>query len=132
MENATIALAGTLIIFLVLCAGVIILQIFLSKKENKWAGLILPGISLFISLLGVMGIVLFSAHTGTQVTTVDGEIIEQAVNVFSPAAAIIGSAAYAFLLFNIPTVILIAIYTACRGKQKRQRDLEKMSVQDLE
>jgi hypothetical protein len=26
---------------------------------------------------------------------------------------------------------LLAIYAACRGKCKKQRDLEKMSIQDL-
>ena len=131
-QTAPIAFAAVLLVLLAVFAGIIVLQVFLSRQENKWAGLILPGISLFVSLIGVLGIVMFSAHTETQATIVDGEIIEQTVNVFSPTAAIIGSAAYAFLLLNIPTVVLIAIYMACRGKQKRQSDLEKMSAQDLE
>jgi cytochrome bd-type quinol oxidase subunit 1 len=131
MENATLAISGVLLFLLALGAGIIILQTYLSKKENKWAGLILPFISFSISVLTVLGIVLFSAHTGTQIITVDGEVVEQAVNLFSPAASIIGSAALAFLLYNIPTVVLVLIYQACRGKQRKQRELEKMSVQDL-
>jgi len=40
------------------------LQIFLSKKENKEAGLILPFISFGISLIAFFGILMFSVHTG--------------------------------------------------------------------
>jgi glucan phosphoethanolaminetransferase (alkaline phosphatase superfamily) len=127
----TIAFSGVLIIFLALCVGIIVLQVFLSKKERKWAGLILPVISICISLLAVLGIILFSAHTGTATTTVNGEVVEQTVNLFSPAASIIASAAISFLLYNIPTVVLVLIYQTCRGKRKRQRALEKMSAQDL-
>ncbi|MDR2940815.1 MAG: hypothetical protein LBV08_10950, partial [Clostridiales bacterium] len=37
-----------------------------------------------------------------------------------------------FLLFNIPTIILAAIYFACRGKHRRRKSLEKMNIQDLQ
>jgi glucan phosphoethanolaminetransferase (alkaline phosphatase superfamily) len=131
MQSATVAVSGVLILSLAFVAGIIVLQVFLSKKESKWAGLILPIISFCISLLTVLGIIFFSAHTGTTTTTVDGEVFEQTVNLFSPTASIIASAAIVFLLYNIPTVVLILIYQACRGKQKRQRALEKMSAQDL-
>ena len=36
-----------------------------------------------------------------------------------------------WLLANIPTLILLAIYFACRGKQRRNKRLDKMSIQDL-
>ena len=99
----------TLIILLAACAGIIVLQIFLSKKESKWAGLILPIITFSISLIVVFNIVYRGDLSTLLMTTI--------VN---------------FLLFNIPTAVLLAIYAACRGKRKKQRDLNKMRAQDLE
>ena len=32
---------------------------------------------------------------------------------------------------NIPTIILLAIYYGCRGKQRRNKQLDKMNIQDL-
>jgi len=102
-------IAIVLIILLALCAGAIVLQFFLSKKESKWAGLILPITTFVISLIYVFNV----ANIGEQST-------------------VIMTVIFTFLLCNIPTAVLLAIYTACRGKRKRQRALEKMSVQDLE
>jgi hypothetical protein len=97
-----------LIIFL---GGIIIMQVFLSKRENKWLGLILPIISIMFSILTVLGL----AFYGNQSTA---EIIFQLIMVF--------------LLSNIPTIILLAIYFACREKFKKNRELDKMNIQDLE
>lgn len=125
-------IAVNLFILLALGAGGIVLQIFLSKKESKWAGLILPIISFSISLMVLLGVVVFSAVTGTTTLTENGEIVEQTVTQIGDMSTIIASSVYIFMLYNIPTAILLVIYAACRGKHKRQRDLEKMSVQDLE
>ena len=131
MQTSTLAISGGLIILLALFAGIVVLQIYLSKKDNKWAGLILPFISFGISLLALLSVLLFSAHTGTSGYFVDGEYVEQTTVQIASAGSIIGSAIYIFLLYNIPTGVLLSIYAGCRGKKKRQRDLEKMSVQDL-
>ena len=89
METATLAVSSVLVFFIVLCAAVIVLQIFLSKKENKWAGLILPFISFSFSLLTVLGILLYTTNTGTIISTVDGETVGQAVTtVITPASSI--------------------------------------------
>lgn len=85
------------------------LQIFLSRKENKWLGLILPIISFAVSVIAVLGIV-------------------PADDASTIAMTIISS----FLLYNIATAILLVIYFVCRQKRNRQRDLGKMSIQDLE
>ena len=130
MEQRVLFVVVFLIFTLAVCAGVILLQIFLSKKESKWPGLILPIVSFGISLMAVLAILLFTVHTGTTTNMVDGEIIEQTVE-FASRAVIIIQAINVFVLFNIPTVVLLIIYAACRGKQKRQRDLDKMNVQDL-
>ncbi|NLX63969.1 MAG: hypothetical protein GX022_04235 [Clostridiaceae bacterium] len=98
------------IILLLILAIVIALQLFLSKKENKWLGLILPAIFFIYSLLMVFNIVVSDDMT--------------AWDIFS----MIGSA---FLLTNIPTIILLGIYLACREKIKRNAELNKMNIQDL-
>jgi ABC-type dipeptide/oligopeptide/nickel transport system permease component len=120
--------AGTItfgIIFLiVVVAGSIILQIFLSKNENKWPGLILPIIFFLLSLVAVFSVVSFT--TGT---TVDGVVIAETAQQINGAWS---AAIVTFLHCNIPTAVLLAIYAACRGKHTQQRALEKMSVQDLQ
>ena len=48
MRNVTIALGFGVLVFV---AGGILLQIFLSKREGKWPGLILPLLSFLYSLV---------------------------------------------------------------------------------
>ena len=74
----------------------------------------------------------FSAATSVTTVTENGEVIERQVHTITEPTALIASSAYTFLVFNIPTTVLFAIYAACRGKRRKQRALEKMSVQDLE
>lgn len=102
------------IIFLLLVvAGLACLQLFLSKRPNKWVGLVLPIITFVLSLIYVLNIM----DTG---------------NLWSNIVLIIST----LLLANIPTVILLAIYLACRDKKdkanKKKAQLEKMNIQDLE
>jgi len=92
-----------IIIAIVLLIGVIGLQVFLSKKESKVAGLILPMITFAYSLL-----ILFSVIGG------------------------IGEALSAFFFANLPTAVLLMIYFSCRGKIKKDKELEKMTIKDLE
>lgn len=96
---------------LAIIAGGLLLQIFLSKKESKWFGLILPFITFAYSILTVLQIVVTDNMTGW--------------DIFRTVAA-------AFFLSNIPTIILLAIYFGCREKIKREKLLEKMNIQDLE
>jgi len=130
------AVSGVLFFLLALGVGVIFLQIFLSKKDSKWAGLILPLISFMISLIVIMSLVLFSVDIKSGVVTENGVVIEQTDPATSASRTISGplalSAVSILLIYNIPTAILIAIYFACSGNRRRQRDLDKMSIQDLE
>jgi len=128
----TLIIVFLIVLLLGVVVGIVILQIFLSKKESKWAGLILPIISLGFALLMSVAILLFSAGYATSTVMVDGEIVEQIVDTVSEPSDIITMAVFTFLLGNIPTGILLAIYTACRGKYKKQRALNKMQAQDLE
>lgn len=100
-----------LIILLLIFAGIIWLQLFLSKKSNKWFGLIIPAIFFVYSILLVLNIAVFDNMSGW--------------DVFSLLAS-------TFLLSNIPTIILLVIYFACREKIKRNDELQKMNIQDLQ
>ena len=100
----SVVLFGVMIIFMV---GGILLQIFLSKRESKWPGLILPLLTFLYSLLMACSAVAYN-----------GEI---------PWGPILAS----LLLGNIPTVILLAIYSACREKRRKRGELDKMQIKDL-
>jgi energy-coupling factor transporter transmembrane protein EcfT len=129
----------TLLFFLVIAAGAIILQIFLSKRESKWPGLILPMIALIISIIAVLGVFAFTTLSVTGsgyidengVMVVEEEIRKPDREVHS-VPGLIFSVAGVFLMYNIPTAVLLAIYFACREKQRRQKALLKMQIQDLE
>ena len=106
MANATVAL----FLVLVLLVGGVFLQIFLSKKNSKWFGLILPAITFLYSLLMVLGLAVYDGMNGREIFIL---------------------IASTFLLSNIPTMVLLGIYFGCREKMKLRAELEKMSIQDL-
>ncbi|TDF99841.1 hypothetical protein E1757_06580 [Paenibacillus piri] len=111
-----------------LLTGVVFLQIFFSKKDNKWLGLILPAITLIISIMATLGLILY-----TPVATLTEQGYKTILNTVQiPKVATIFKMFYIFFIYNIPTAILLGVYFACRGKLKRTREIEKMSVQDLE
>lgn len=100
----------TILTLIILLVGPIVLQIFLSKQENKWLGLILPLINIILSVMVVIGKTFF-ANTSI--------------------ARIIIPAIVSFLVYNIPTAILIAIYYSYRAKLKKIKEIDKMNIQDL-
>lgn len=127
-----------MIYVLLLLAGIVWLQLFLSKQENKWLGLLLPFLSLCFSILAVLGMAAFTSITVAEQTTItnSGEVIKSIVEnapreQISSTASLILTGIYIFALCNIPTAILLAIYAACRRKRKKNMELEKMSIQDL-
>jgi len=96
------------VFFLVFIIGGTLLQIFLSKRESKWPGLVLPTITFLWSLLMVLN-----------------------VTAMETMKAVIASVLSTLIAGNIPTLILLAIYFACRGKQKKKNEVEKMQINDL-
>ena len=87
--------------------GLVVLQVFLSKRESKWPGLILPLLSFLYSLVMALSAVAYNGG--------------------SPWGPILAS----LILGNIPTVILLAIYFACREKFRKRSELDKMHINDL-
>lgn len=121
-----------------LAGGAVILQIFLSKKESKLLGLVLPFLSFATSLWVAFGMAAFNYSTSTESQDIDmnGEIIEQIekpnadVHVHDfPNSATVG---VVFTNFNIPTAVLLAVYFACRESLKKKKEIVQMSIQDLE
>lgn len=128
-----------IIISLIFLVGVIWLQFFLSKKKNKWLGLVIPLICFIFSLMSVMSIAMFTTTSTSKTTvkteTVDGVLIEEEQVESNMTKLGIGEILAMtipiFLVTNIPTIIFLAIYFACREKIKRNIELDKMNVQDL-
>ena len=87
--------------------GLVVLQVFLSKRESKWPGLILPLLSFLYSLLMACSAVAYNGGI--------------------PWGPILAS----LVLGNIPTVILLAVYFACREKFRKRSELDKMNIKDL-
>lgn len=133
MKNSSIII----IVFLLILAGIILLQIFLSKKRNKWLGLVIPLICFIFSFMSVLSISMFTTlSTSISTETAEGVLIEEVQvedNIVKPRIGeMLAMVTPVFLISNIPTIILIAIYFACRENIKRKSELEKMNVQDLE
>lgn len=110
MGDASVDSAARSIVTLVIIAGAIVGQVFLSRSESKVPGLVLPTISLaFAAVL--------------------------ALNVAAPPNSLMSGTLWlvggAFLLANIPTAILLALYFAVRAKKKRNTEVERMRLQDL-
>ena len=104
------------LITLALLVGIVLLQIFLSRRESRWPGLVLPGLCFLLSLCVSIGVALFSFVPSQG----------------SSLGAVIIPSLLVFLLYNIPTCILLAIYFACRAKFRRKREMDRMNAQDLE
>ena len=119
-------------------AGIIALEVWLSRRKSRWPGLIMPIISFALSLLLVFGFVAFSAVSATselQVTEAEtGEIIHQEQRVEEVADWTLGDTVQLGILLlvgNIPTFVLLGTYYIGREKLRREKMLEKMNIQDL-
>ena len=102
--RTTIVLAVVMLVFVV---GGIFLEIFLARRKAKWPGLVLPGLTFLYTLVMALNItsVGHGAHWGPLLGTL--------------------------VLGNIPTVVLLAIYAACREKRRKRSELDKMEIDDL-
>ena len=107
MDEQTANTLGTLMAFLLLIGGGVILQIFLSRRQSRWPGLVLPSVTVLYSLLMVLGVAAFNGGLPW------GPIL---------ACLIFG---------NIPTLVLLAIYWAARERFRTRRQMDKMKIDDL-
>lgn len=134
-------------------ALLVALQVWLCRKSVK-LGLILPGISLVLSLVIVFSMASFSALTfeggGNTLVTGGAELVvpaqeenynevpaqegvprgEQEKTEF-PVRTLIAVVAL-FLIMNIPTAVFGGIWLHYKGRRDTLEDLKKMRIEDLE
>ena len=108
MAIATTVMWVTLLFLLAALVGGIFLQIFLSRRESRWPGLVLPLLTFLLSLLNVLNI----ADTGS----VSENVLLVLVTV---------------LIGSIPTLVLLAVYWAAREKRRIRAQMDKMNIDDL-
>ena len=132
-----VTLLNTLIIAAVF-VGIIALEVWLSRRRSRWPGLILPAVTLVLSLLMVLGFAAFSRGGATaEMQVIDqetGEIVYQEQTVETEPDWTLGDAAQlgvVLLVGNIPTFVLLGTYYIGREKLLREKMLEKMNIQDL-
>lgn len=99
-----------IIFALLFLAGIVLLQIFLSERESRWPGLILPILAFLFGLLYPLNM-----------AVPDGGV----------TVGFIFRMLLVWLLGNIPTIVLMGIYLGCREKHRRRKALDKMNIQDL-
>ena len=107
MEFAARTSIVLMVVFLVFIVGGVLLEIFLARRESKWPGLVLPVLTLLYSLAKACNVA--------------------AIGDSFPWGALLGT----LVVGNIPTVVLLAIYVACREKQRKRSELDKMEIDDL-
>lgn len=108
MAIASRTLILLLIVLLVFGVGGILLQIFLSRRESRWPGLVLPLLTFLQSFLSVLSV----ADTGS--------VSQNILLVLT-----------ALLVGNIPTLVLLAIYWAARERIRVKAQMDKMHIDDL-
>lgn len=100
-------------IVIAMIVGLTFLQVYLSKKESKIPGLILPSIFFILS-------VFYSVPN-----------FKNALNFsFSPGAFF--ASVMILLVYNVPTIIYVLIYLHLRNKMNKASQINKMNVQDLD
>ncbi len=105
-----------LVIVIGIFIGVCFFQAFLSKKENKWLGLILPIFKISITFL-IIAIAFFNM----------GANLDNPISISGThrTSILMG------LVFNIPTIVYLIIYFVCRSKLKNKNLVDKMKIKDL-
>ena len=146
-----------LVIFIPLfLVGPIILQVFLSKRDNKFVGLIIPIIQFVFSLLIVLifslNAVAFTNYVVDEdISTSYSEVyddydefneyddadVDEALDYgdaqtgSSTEISVLPSIIILFFLTNIPTTISLIIYFVNRKGKPKKKQLDKINIQDL-
>ena len=124
MLIATKTIIIACVILLLVSVGAIALEVYLSRRESKLPGLVLPAITfsgeLFILLNVVTNVVMTSAADNA-VGGVDS--YDVFVTVLNTVLTL--------LIISMPTIVLLVIYFLCRRGMNRKKQIEKMNIQDL-
>jgi len=113
---------GNITMAMILFGGTIWVQIYLSKKDNKYLGLILPALNgLWATVMALV-----TTPTYDEITTsVNGVVVEVTRTAIESSG---WHMLFMFILLNIGTLVLLLIYKNCRGKLNDNKNLQEMPV----
>ena len=125
-----------LFILLLPIALLVALQVWMCKK-GKWLGLVLPGISLVLSLILVSSMAAFTTVGGGSMRVADenGQVVQiepEVIGEPQPVPGAMRNAVLVFLVTNIPTVVFGGIWLHYKGRRDTYGDLKRMRIEDLE
>ena len=99
-----------IILTLLFLAGILVLQFFLSRARSRWPGLVLPILSFLFSLLYPLNMM------APQEGVTAGFVVQMIV---------------VWLMGNIPTLILLAVYFTVRSRRRNSSELDRTKIEDL-
>ena len=102
----------------------IILQVYLSRRESKLPGLVLPAITFSGELFILLNVVTNVVMTSVADNAVGG------VDSYSVFVTVLNTV-LTLLVISMPTIVLLVIYFLCRRGMNRKKQIEKMNIQDL-
>lgn len=114
-------------VLLGIVGGVIWFQIVLSKKDSKWLGLILPFISLLLSLSVTLSMAAYYSVSSEQTTNQDGIVTK----VGEVTSTMLTDLLPVMVVSSFPTLFLLVIYIVIRNKKKHHQLVERMAIHDL-
>lgn len=119
-----------LLLLLVVISGTIAMQIYLSLKENRLLGMILPLFTLSLSILVFLSALIFNTATITSTMVTGAHDVQQTSSPTMSTTTDYVRAAFLLLYCNIPTMLLLAIYAACGGRRNKLRETRKLNAHD--
>ena len=125
------------IIGVIIIIAIIRLQIFLSKKDNKLFGLIIPIIIFASSLIFAFGFIPThnKIETTQSVMTETGKVVESSSDKTSTAlrdhSLTATSIVYTIVSINAVNFVMLSIYFYCRHKKSTHAELKRMRAKEL-
>ena len=115
-------------------ALLVVLQVWLCRRSRK-LGLILPILTLLLSLLLVLSFTALQRMGGGSMVVTDGQgnVLQEEYTQPEPITlGDVGAVAGVFLVSNIPTVVFGGIWLYYKNRRDFKDDLKKMKIEDLE
>lgn len=124
------------IIGVIIIIAIIRLQIFLSKKDNRLLGLIIPIVIFASSLIFAFGFIPThnKIETTQSVMTETGKVVESSSDKTSTALrdhSLTTSIVYTIVSINAGNFVMLGIYFYCRHKKSTHAELKRMRAKEL-
>lgn len=126
------------IIGVIIIIAIIRLQIFLSKKDNRLLGLIIPIVIFASSLIFAFGFIPThnKIETTQSVMTETGKVVESSSDKTSTALrdhslTTTTSIVYTIVSINAGNFVMLGIYFYCRHKKSTHAELKRMRAKEL-